>query len=93
MIEQIITPIACIILATIIGFSIGNTDYHTLQRKNNKLELQNQVLKREYDKLYGIIQHFKDKRNDLLVDDKGIIIYYTLEEDNFFEEIGEWVND
>ena len=93
MIEQIITAIACIILATIIGFSIGNTNYHTLQRKNNKLELQNQVLKREYDKLYNVFHEFKDKRNDVLVDDQRIIIYCPLEEDNFFEKMREWVND
>lgn len=93
MIEQIITAIASIILALVIGYSIGNTDYHTLQRKNCKLELQNKVLEREYDKLYNIINHFKDKRSELLVDDKGIVIYYPLEGDNFFEEIGEWTND
>lgn len=94
MIEQIITSIVCIILAVIIGYSIGNTGYHKLEKRNFKLEIQNEILEREYYKLYDIIEYFKDERNELLVNDKHIVIYIPKEdEDSIITELGLWVND
>ena len=79
MIEQIITSIVCLILALIIGYSLGDNENRRLEKKNFKLEIQNQVLKREYNKLCNIIEHFKDKRNEVIVDDKLMIIYAPLD--------------
>lgn len=94
MIEQIITSIVCIILAVIIGYSIGNTDYHKLEKRNFKLEIQNKILKREYYKLHDIIEYFKDERNELLVNDKHIVIYIPKEDDeSIITELGLWAND
>ena len=94
MIEQIITAIVCIILAVIIGYSIGNTDYHRLERTNVKLQIQNKILKKEYFKLKDIIEYFKDERNELLVKDKHIVIYLPKEDDeNIITELGLWADD
>lgn len=94
MIEQIITAIVCIILAVIIGYSIGNTDYHRLERTNLKLQIQNKILEKEYYKLRDIIEYFKDERNELF-NDKHIVIYLPKEDDdeNIITELGLWADD
>lgn len=93
MLDVVSIVVSSTICAAVVGYAMGQNNAFNVERKNLKLEIQNKVLVREYDKLFQVIEHFKDKRNDLLVDDKGILIYYPLEEDKFIEELGLWAND
>ena len=93
MLELISIAISSIICAVTIGYLIGQNGISNVERKNFKLEIQNKVLVKEYNKLYGVLEHFKDKRNDVLVDDRTILIYYPLNDNEFIEELGDWLND
>lgn len=94
MIEEIIVSICVILFALVLGYSIGESNLSNVEKKRFKLECQNIVLKREVKKLRHILDYLKDNRNDVLVSDKGIIIYFPCEEDEgLVTMLKEWAND
>ena len=94
MIAEISVAIFSILFALVLGYSIGENNLSNVEKKMFKLECQNIVLEREVNKLRHILEYLKDNRNDVLVSDKGIIIYYPCEEDEgLVTMLKEWAND
>lgn len=94
MIAEISVAICSILFALVLGYSIGESNLTNVEKKRFKLECQNIILEREVNKLRHILEYLKDNRNDILVSNKGIIIYYPCEEDEgLITMLKEWAND
>ena len=94
MIAEISVAISFILFALVLGYLISENNLSNVEKKRFKLECQNIVLEREVNKLRHILEYLKDNRNDVLVSDKGIIIYYPCKEDEgLITMLKEWAND
>lgn len=92
MITHIVNEILFVIIATILGYAVGNQGRYDDTKRIFKLEIQNKALKREYNKVRDVLIHLKNKE-DVFVDDKVMIIYVPAENDTFIDDLELWAND